>query len=86
MPHVRPTDHLAPLAEQCANGNARVTVDLERQVVISPLGEELPFTIATTRRTALLEGLDEIGLTMKHEATSETFQACDRTARPWVWL
>ena len=81
-----PPDQVARLAEQCANGNARVTVDLERQVVISPRGEELPFAIETIRRTALLEGLDEIGLTMKHEAAIETFQARDRTARPWIWL
>lgn len=85
LPVVLPPDQVARLAEQCASGNARVVVDLERQVVVSPRGEEMPFQVEAIRRTALLEGLDEIGLTMKHEATIASFQARDRAARPWVW-
>ena len=86
LPVVLPVDQVARLAEQCGGGNARVTVDLERQVVVSPRGEEIPFEIEAIRRTALLEGLDEIGLTMKHEAAIEAFQVRDRAERPWVWL
>ncbi len=63
------------LAEQCAGGNARVTVDLQRQVVVSPHGEEMAFAIEAIRRDALLEGLDEIGLTLKHDAAIAAFQA-----------
>jgi 3-isopropylmalate/(R)-2-methylmalate dehydratase small subunit len=74
------------LAEACAGGNARVTVDLRREVVVFPHGEEVPFTTERLRREALLEGLDEIGLTMKEEGAIATFQSRDRSARPWVWL
>jgi 3-isopropylmalate/(R)-2-methylmalate dehydratase small subunit len=85
LPVVLPAAQVAALAEQCAGGNARVTVDLERQMVVSPRGEEMPFAIQSIRRTALLEGLDEIGLTLKHADAIAAFQAQDRAARPWVW-
>ncbi len=78
-------DDVARLADQCAGGNARVTVDLRRQVVVFPHGEEVGFEIEPIRRDALLEGLDEIGLTLKHEDAIAAYQAKDRTARPFVW-
>ena len=86
LPVVLLPEQVGRLAEQCAGGNARVTVDLERQVVLSPRGEEMPFESEAIRRTALLDGLDEIGLTMRHAAAIEAFQARDRAERPWVWL
>ncbi len=85
LPVVLPAEQVAALAKQCEGGNARVTVDLERQLVISPHGEEMPFAVEEIRRTALLEGLDEIGLTLKHAVAIAAFQAEDRVTRPWVW-
>lgn len=85
LPVVLPADAVRRLAEQCAGGNARVTVDLRRQVVVSPRGEEIPFSIDAMRRDALLEGLDDIGLTLKHEHAIAAFHADDHVARPWVW-
>jgi 3-isopropylmalate/(R)-2-methylmalate dehydratase small subunit len=85
LPVVLPAEQVARLAEQCAGGNVRVVVDLERQVVVSPRGEEMAFDIEAIRRTALLEGLDEIGLTLKHTEAIAAFQARDRAGRPWVW-
>ncbi len=76
---------VARLAEACAGGNARVTVDLRRRVVVFPHGEEVGFDIEPIRRDAMLEGLDEIGLTLKHTAAIASFQATDRAKRPWVW-
>jgi 3-isopropylmalate/(R)-2-methylmalate dehydratase small subunit len=73
------------LADACAGGNARVTVDLRRQKVVFPHGEEVGFEIEPIRRTAMLEGLDEIGLTLKHTDAIAAFQSADRTTRPWVW-
>ena len=86
LPVVLPADQIERLAEQCAGGNARVTVDLERQVVVSPHGEEMPFRIDAIRRAALLEGLDEIGLTLKHQDAIAAFRDRDRIERPWVWM
>ena len=63
----------------------QVTVDLERQVVIAPDGAETAFAIDTLRREALLEGLDDIGFTLKRASDIAAFQTRDRTERPWIW-
>ncbi len=62
-----------------------VTVDLAAQVVVAG-NDRVPFEIEPMRRTALLEGLDEIGLTLQHAAAIASYQAADRAERPWVWL
>ena len=85
LPVVLPAEQVGRLAEQSAGGNARVTVDLVRRVVISPRSEEMPFAVEDIRRDALLEGLDDIGLTLKHADAITAFQTQDRAARPWVW-
>jgi len=61
-----------------------LTVDLERCVIETPQGRSISFTIPEARRAALLEGLDEIGQTLRHEGEIAAFQARDRDARPWI--
>ncbi len=85
LPVVLPAEQVRRLAEACAGGNARVTVDLRRQVVVGPHGEEMPFAVEAIRREAMIEGLDEIGLTLRQEAAIAAFQARDRAERPWIW-
>jgi 3-isopropylmalate/(R)-2-methylmalate dehydratase small subunit len=85
LPVRLPADDVRRLADACAGGNARVTVDLRRQVVVFPHGEEVGFEIEAVRRDALLEGLDEIGQTLKLSGDIAAFQQRDRAARPWVW-
>ncbi len=64
--------------------DGELTIDLQRQLVIA--GNELhPFEIDRQRRESLLEGLDDIGLTLKQMDAIRAFQAADRTSRPWVW-
>lgn len=65
--------------------NARVTVDLERQVVVTPWGEAVPFAIDTRKREALLSGLDEIAQTLQRAAEIAAWQARDRMERAWAW-
>jgi 3-isopropylmalate/(R)-2-methylmalate dehydratase small subunit len=61
--------------------NARITVDLERQVVVRPHGEEIRFEVDAERRHLLLEGLDEIGQTIGHADRIDVFE----TQRPdWI--
>lgn len=84
LPVALPADAVEALARQAASG-APVTVDLERQAVVPPEGAPLPFAIASLRREALLEGLDELGQTRKHAAEIAAWQAQDRAARPWIW-
>ncbi len=62
-------------------GNARLTVDLARQVVIRPSGEEVPFSIDPFRKHLLLHGLDDIGQTMQREAKITAFEA---TQADWM--
>ncbi|ACI53008.1 3-isopropylmalate dehydratase, small subunit [Gluconacetobacter diazotrophicus PA1 5] len=64
-------------------GNGRLTVDLERQVVIRPDGAEIAFEIDPLRRHLLLEGLDDIGQTLQHEGAIDTFEATRERAQPW---
>jgi 3-isopropylmalate/(R)-2-methylmalate dehydratase small subunit len=65
--------------------NARVTVDLERQVVVRPNGEEIPFSVDPLRRHLLLNGLDDIGQTLQHASAIDTFEAKQRAAQPWLY-
>ena len=67
------------------SGRRLVTVDLERQRVLSPRGKEYSFEIPGLRREALLEGLDDIGLSLKREAMIAAHQKRDRKLRPWIY-
>ncbi|WP_027554267.1 3-isopropylmalate dehydratase small subunit [Bradyrhizobium sp. Cp5.3] len=64
-----------------------VTVDLERQLVVSPSGREYSFETPPLRRQALLEGLetDDLSHTLKREAAIAAYQARDRQRRPWIY-
>jgi 3-isopropylmalate/(R)-2-methylmalate dehydratase small subunit len=62
-----------------------LTVDLERQQVIVPSGEAKPFTIPPRRREALLEGVDEIQLTLKQQPRISAYHQQDRQSRPWIY-
>ena len=64
--------------------NARLTVDLERQVVVRPNGEEIPFDVDPFRKHLLLNGLDDIGQTLEHAAAIDAYEARQRAARPWL--
>ena len=66
-------------------GNARISVDLERQVVVRPNGEEIPFQIDPLRRHLMLNGLDDIGQTMQHAPAIDSFESRQRAAQPWLY-
>ena len=62
----------------------RLTVDLPRQVVVLPQGEELPFDIEPFRKYCLTNGFDDIGLTLRQSDKIRAFEA-ERLARhPWL--
>jgi 3-isopropylmalate/(R)-2-methylmalate dehydratase small subunit len=87
LPVVLPAAAVEALAAEVeqAPGNARVTVDLERCLVVGPAGDAHRFVIDPARREALLGGLDDIGLTLRQRAAIAAWQEGDRAARPWVW-
>ena len=66
-------------------GNARISVDLERQVVVRPNGEEIPFQIDPLRRHLMLNGLDDIGQTMQQAPAIDGFEALQRSAQPVLY-
>ena len=65
-------------------GNARLTVDLARQVVVRPNGEEIGFDIDPFRKHCLLNGLDDIGQTLQRESAIDAHEAGRRMAQPWL--
>ena len=62
-----------------------LTVDLEEQTVTTPSGEVLSFQIDAFRRRALLEGLDEIGLTLQHADDIRAYEERRRREVPWMF-
>ena len=61
-----------------------LTVDLARQVVIKPGGEELPFDVQPFRKHCLLGGLDDIGLTLLQSDKIRAFEAQRLAQKPWL--
>jgi 3-isopropylmalate/(R)-2-methylmalate dehydratase small subunit len=72
------------MADAAMGGNARLTIDLPRQVVVRPNGEEIPFDIDAFRKHSLLEGLDDIGQTLAHVAAIDQYEQARQQARPWL--
>ena len=64
--------------------NATLTVDLEKQEIRGPDGGVIKFEIDPHRKHCLLEGLDDIGLTMAKSTKMAGFEEKARAARPWV--
>jgi 3-isopropylmalate/(R)-2-methylmalate dehydratase small subunit len=64
--------------------NATLTLDLEAQEIRGPDGGVIRFEIDPFRKHCLLEGLDEIGLTLKKEAAIDAFEKKTAAARPWA--
>ncbi len=76
LPIVLPEEIVAALMDDAALGtNARLTVDLEAQVVVRPNGTRIPFEVDAFRKHCLLNGLDDIGLTLEHTAAIDAYEA-----------
>jgi 3-isopropylmalate/(R)-2-methylmalate dehydratase small subunit len=61
-----------------------LTIDLERQVIIKPDGKELPFEVQAFRKYCLLNGFDDIGLTLRQADKIKAFEAQRLTQKPWL--
>lgn len=85
LPIIMPQEVMDVLMADAEKGsNARMTIDLEAQVVTTSDGQEFPFDVDAHKKHCLLEGLDDIGLTMAKEASIDTFEASMQQERPWV--
>jgi 3-isopropylmalate/(R)-2-methylmalate dehydratase small subunit len=70
---------------EASKGAGRVTVDLEAQEVRSPGGRSYRFSAPATLRHMLLEGMDEVALTLSRRAEMDAFRSRDRSRRPWAY-
>jgi 3-isopropylmalate/(R)-2-methylmalate dehydratase small subunit len=76
LPIALPEDVVARLMDDAALGtNARLTVDLVNQIVQRPNGEKIAFEVDPFRKHCLLNGLDDIGLTLAHTAAIDAYEA-----------
>ena len=85
LPIVLPESQVARLFDEVfAFPGYQLTVDLERQVVVKPDGEELPFDVQPFRKYCLLNGFDDIGLTLRQADKIRAFEAERLATKPWL--
>ena len=86
VPIVQPVEVVDQLFAECqANEGYRLTVDLAAQTVTTPSGASFGFDITAHRKHCLLNGLDEIGLTLQHADEIKAFEAKRRQQQPWLF-
>ena len=71
---------------EATQGAGKISIDLEAQTIVSPSGKRHTFEIDPRRREGLLQGLDEVALTLQRDDEIRSFQTADRTERPWVYF
>ncbi|MFZ5749667.1 MAG: 3-isopropylmalate dehydratase small subunit [Pseudomonadota bacterium] len=85
LPVVLPKEAVDILMEDARKGaNARMTVDLAAQTVTSSDGQSFHFEIDPFKKHCLLNGLDDIGLSLEKVAAIDAFEKAASQARPWV--
>jgi 3-isopropylmalate/(R)-2-methylmalate dehydratase small subunit len=62
----------------------KLTIDLERQVIVKPQGAEIPFDVEVFRKYCLINGLDDIDLTLRHSDKIKAFEAERLATKPWL--
>jgi 3-isopropylmalate/(R)-2-methylmalate dehydratase small subunit len=61
-----------------------LTIDLERQMIVKPQGEEIPFEVQPFRKYCLINGFDDIGLTLRRSDKIRAFEAERLASKPWL--
>lgn len=85
LPIVLPQEDVDKLMDDARRGaNAVVSVDLENQVIAGPDGGEIGFEVDAFKKHCLLNGLDDIGLTLQKVDAIGAFEASYATQAPWV--
>ena len=85
LPIILPQEQVDVLMADARKGaNARVTVDLEAQTVTTSDGQSFGFAVDPHRKHCLINGLDDIGLTLEKAAAIDSFEAKAATLRPWA--
>jgi len=85
LPIILPQEQVDVLMADARKGaNARVTVDLEAQTVTTSDGVSFGFAVDPHRKHCLMNGLDDIGLTLEKAAAIDSFEAKNAALRPWA--
>ena len=85
LPITLPQEQVDLLMDDAGRGaNAVLTVDLEAQTITGPDGGCISFEIDPFRKHCLLEGLDDIGLTLERAAKIDDFEESRRVSQPWL--
>ncbi|RZL44812.1 MAG: 3-isopropylmalate dehydratase small subunit, partial [Variovorax sp.] len=85
LPIVLPETQVAQLFDETfAFPGYSLTVDLERQVVVKPDGVELAFEVQAFRKYCLINGLDDIGLTLQKKDKIKAFETERLAQKPWL--
>jgi 3-isopropylmalate/(R)-2-methylmalate dehydratase small subunit len=85
LPIVLPENQVSRLFDEVAAfPGYRLTIDLPRQLVVKPDGEEIPFEVQAFRKYCLVNGFDDIGLTLRHADKIRAFEAERLAKMPWL--
>jgi 3-isopropylmalate/(R)-2-methylmalate dehydratase small subunit len=85
LPIVLPESQVARLFDEVAAfPGYQLIIDLERQRIVKPDGEELPFEVQAFRKYCLLNGFDDIGLTLRHADKIKAYEAERLATKPWL--
>lgn len=86
LPVILPEDIVEQLFQECAASEGyQLTIDLEAQEVRTPTGEAFQFEVDPFRKHCLLNGFDDIGLTLQAEDDIRAYEAKTKQSRPWVF-
>ena len=85
LPIVLPQSEIDKLIDDASRGsNAVVSVDLEKQEIRGPDGGCIKFDVDAFRKQCLLNGWDDIGLTLRHKDKIDAFEERRRASTPWL--
>ena len=85
LPITLPREDVEKLLDDAERGaNATLTIDLEAQTIRGPDGGEIKFDVEEFKKHCLLNGLDDIALTMEHADKIDSFEEGHKTAQPWL--
>jgi 3-isopropylmalate/(R)-2-methylmalate dehydratase small subunit len=86
LPIKLPQEVVDQLMDDAKKGaNARLTIDLEQQTVTRPDGEKIHFEIDAFRKHCLLNGLDDVGLTLQKAPAIDRYEEKQRLSQPWLY-
>lgn len=85
LPIALPQEQVDLLMKDAEKGsNARISIDLDAQTITTSDGEVISFDVDPFKKHCLMNGLDDIGLTMEKAASIDSYEAAASQARPWV--